>query len=160
MPAAPDFDMTPFSKQTTAQTTSLPTLVSELRRGFNAFNMGVGLVSAVALALLVYALTLNDIIPIVITRGGAALQAYEAGLILFSIITALHVVMHAYFGWRFERGIAALKAGDKIGALRLLGIAEKPGMEHYDENGQVRAALKTLKQPSSSPLCDPPRFAP
>ncbi len=44
------------------------------------------------------------------------------------LTTGLHTAGHAYFGWRFERGLRAFDEGDYERAVALLAVVEKPEM--------------------------------
>jgi hypothetical protein len=129
-----------------------PTLASELRRGLNAYNLAVGALSALALGAGLLVTTRIGVVPDVLARG-ATLQALAAALALFVVITGLHTATHAYFGWRFDRGIRAAGAGDHPRAVRLLGRVEQRGMSHYDPEGAARRALDA----SRAALAAPPR---
>ncbi|MFN7971592.1 MAG: hypothetical protein U0166_04470 [Acidobacteriota bacterium] len=108
-----------------------PSLLGELRRGFSTGNLATAIAVAVPVALAVVAF-------------GTIATAVVSGVAAFVAITALHVALHAYFGWRFERGMAALHAGDAPRARRLLGIVAMRGIDHYDPDGAVRDALSRL----------------
>jgi hypothetical protein len=105
------------------------TLRSELRRGVNAFNLAVGAVLGAAAGVAVYALF------------GAGALAVAVALGVFGFTTGLHTAAHAYYGWRFERGIRASREGDHARAVALLGAVARRGMDHYDEAGAARRAL-------------------
>lgn len=122
-----------------------PTLASEFKRGLNAFNLSVGFVTAVAGSGVAYALTRQLLIPDLFARG-PGFQALLAGLLLMTLTTGLHTAGHAYFGWRFERGLRAFAKGDYPLAVRLLAVVEKPEMDHFDPEGY---ALKALQESRS-----------
>jgi hypothetical protein len=71
---------------------------------------------------------------------GACAQALAAATVFFVLTTALHTAVHAWFGWRFQRGIEASQRGDHVLARRLLSPVTRRGMSHYDEEGHARAA--------------------
>jgi hypothetical protein len=82
---------------------------------------------------------------------GALRQSTIAALVLFVIITGMHTAVHAYFGWRFDRGIRAAADDDHARALRLLAPVERPGMGHYDREGRARAALAACRAALQTP---------
>ena len=112
-----------------------PTLNSELRRGLHPLNLLVALGTALAAAALVW-------------LAGWERSAPIAALATFALVTLMHTALHAYFGWRIQRGIQALRHGDHARALRLLSVLRKPGMEHYDPRGTVRQVLDKLEPPA------------
>src|SRR5688572_19998486 len=113
-----------------------PTAASELRRGFDAYNLTVGVLAATALGAATLVATATGAAPDIIGRG-APLQALAAALILFATITALHTATHTYFGWRFSRGIQAAESGHPELAIRLLEPVTRRGMTHYDPEGHA-----------------------
>ena len=66
-----------------------PTLRSELRRGFNAWNLSVGLVTALAIGAGVLFLTARGVLPVLL-GSGALPQALVAALLSFASIIAVH----------------------------------------------------------------------
>lgn len=105
-----------------------PSAASELRRAFNAHNLGVAALAAVAVG------------------GGLAgldegLLAAQATVAAFTLITLMHAALHAWFGWRLGRGLRALAQGNTARACALLGILDRPGAAHYDPHGHARTAL-------------------
>jgi len=110
-------------------------LAAEVRRGFNAYNLTVGAATALAAAIAVFVF-LPDI-----SGEGRVAQALTTGLVLFALITALHTGGHAYFGWRFGRGVRAARAGDHELAILLLRPLDRRGMDHYDPASIGRDAL-------------------
>lgn len=129
---------------------STPTLRSELRRGVSAYNLGVAFVAALGLSAVVYVLTRAGFVPVLIGATPIT-QALVIGAVLFTIISLMHIAMHSYFGWRFERGVAALSSGRAEKALRLLAIVERAGMDHYDLDGSVRRLVESLRRGDASP---------
>ena len=117
-----------------------PTAASELRRGLGRSNLLVGAAAALGLGAATLLATLTGLAPAVV-RLGAGTQALAVALALFVIITALHAAAHAYFGWRFGRGIVAAAAGHHARAIRLLAPVERAGMGHYDPGGDARRTL-------------------
>jgi hypothetical protein len=117
-----------------------PTLRSELRRGVNAFNLGVGFVTALAIGAGVLVLTSRGLLPLLLGRGPWP-QSLLAAFVSFLAITGFHAGMHAYFGWRLQRGIRAASEGREADARRLLRVLDWRGMEHYDEHGVARKSL-------------------
>jgi hypothetical protein len=120
-----------------------PTLRSELRRGVNAYNLSVAFGTSLVIAAIELALSRFGVVPLIVTSHLG--QALTIGISLFLIISMMHIAAHAYFGWRFERGVAALSSGSVTRAMQLLGIAERPGMDHYDEEGAVRRLLQKIR---------------
>ncbi len=108
-----------------------PTLNSEVRRGLHPRNLSVGLGSAAVAGGLAWA-------------TGWESSAVLAGVLMFLLVTLFHVSAHAYVGWRIQRGMAALAAGDHARARCMLSIVLRPGMEHYDPRGAVRLVLSRL----------------
>lgn len=129
----------------TLQTLSTPTLRSELRRGVNAYNLGVALLAAILISSAEYVLSGAGLLPLLLSER-PLVQALVVGSILFFVTTFLHIAAHAYFGWRFQRGVAALAAGNTTQALRLLAIVERPGIDHYDIQGSVRELVRDLRR--------------
>jgi hypothetical protein len=123
---------------------STPTLRSELRRGVSAYNLGVAFVAAILISAFEYGLSLAGFVPVLIGATPVT-QAFVTGAGLFTVISLMHIAVHAYFGWRFQRGVAAFAEGDPVKALRLLAIAERPGMDHYDEQGSIRRVVRSLR---------------
>lgn len=117
-----------------------PTAASELRRGLNTYNLMVGAVAAIALGAITLVATRAGVAPDLFLLG-AGTQALAAALGLFVIITGMHTATHAYFGWRFARGIRAAAAGQHARAARLLAPVERAGMRHYDPDGHARTTL-------------------
>ena len=62
------------------------------------------------------------------------------------LTTGLHTAGHAYFGWRFERGIDASRQGEHERAIALLSVVEKKEMDHFDPEGYALAALKRSRE--------------
>jgi len=126
-----------------------PTWKSELRRGFNSYNLFVSALASIALGLVFLGLTAMGVVP-----GSsfpvAAAEALLLSLVLFVAIAAVHAMLHAYFGWRLGRGVSAFVAGDFDRAKRLLAILERRGIEHYDPGSGARAALQQLRSRSRS----------
>ena len=120
-----------------------PTLRSELRRGVSPYNLGVAFIASLIIAVVESALRRAGVIPLIASSDLA--QALAVGATLFAAISAMHIAAHAYFGWRFERGVAALANGSVTRALRLLEIADRKGMEHYDEQGAVRRLVAKIR---------------
>jgi hypothetical protein len=117
-----------------------PTAASELRRGLNPYNLMVGAMAALALGAVTLVATRGGALPDLFLLG-AGRQALAAALGLFVIITGMHTATHAYFGWRFARGIRAADAGQHARAARLLAPAGRPGMRHYDPGGHAHRVL-------------------
>ncbi|MGE0492461.1 MAG: hypothetical protein AB7S38_24820 [Vulcanimicrobiota bacterium] len=116
-----------------------PSFASEFKRGLNAFNLTVGGVTSVAVALGLY-LAAPDLLGL-----GQAGQATVGGLLTMLLTTGLHTAGHAYFGWRFERGIAAHQRGDHRAAVGLLAVVEKHEMDHFDPEGYALRALQSSR---------------
>ena len=117
-----------------------PTAASEFRRGLNPYNLMVGALAALAVAVATLLATALGAAPDLLGQGGPA-QALVVGLMLFLVITGMHTATHTYFGWRFARGIRAAEAGDHGRAARLLAPVERRGMTHYDEGGHAQRTL-------------------
>lgn len=134
----------PPYKTTTLQTmlndSRPPTLRSELRRGFNAYNLSVSAGTAAVVGLALYALTSSGAIPDHLGRAPWVAAAIGA-LATFLSIAVFHAAIHAYFGWRFQRGMQALARSELRKAEKFLKVYEWPGMDHYDPDGHARAAL-------------------
>ncbi len=111
-----------------------PSFRRGLRTGVSAFNVAVGGGVALVGGTATLVATRADLLPDLTGHDGW----WESGgvaLGLFTAITAFHTALHAYFGWRFGRGLAAHRAGDHARAARLLAPIARAGMEHYDEGG-------------------------
>ena len=121
-----------------------PTAATEFRRGLDAYNLMVGALSSAALGVVTLLGTATGVAPDVLGRG-APLQALAAALALFVVITSMHTAAHTYFGWRFDRGIRAAATGNHARALRLLAPVDRPGMSHYDPEGNARGALASSR---------------
>lgn len=122
-----------------------PTLVGELRRGVNPFNLGFGALATVGLVVLfTIALQTGPTQTLVEKFIGPQdpTSICLAALILFVTITAIHTLAHASMGWIFERGLRFHCQGQYQRARRWLYFADQPGMDHYDPNGVALAALK------------------
>jgi hypothetical protein len=117
-----------------------PTLQGELRRGVNPYNLSFGAVAACALAGLAGVATSKGLLP-QLTPGGAWAQAIWVGVGLFILLTFTHTLAHGAMGWLFERGLRAHCEGKWGSAVRLLSLAERQGMDHYDPHGVALAAL-------------------
>jgi len=111
-----------------------PTLVDELRRGVNPYNLKFGAVAALALG----------------AGLGWLAGSWKGGVLacaaLFLLLTALHTLAHGLMGFVFERGLQAHCRGDHARAARWLALADKPGMDHYDPQGVALAALRECQQ--------------
>jgi hypothetical protein len=105
-----------------------PSLASELKRSFLPFNLAVAAATGAAAGLAALLIT-----------GSAELGAL-AGAAVLALVTLLHASAHAYFGWRFGRGLRASARGDHARARRLLAPVVRLG--HYDPDGVARAALE------------------
>ncbi|HVT01850.1 MAG TPA: hypothetical protein VHL58_00570 [Thermoanaerobaculia bacterium] len=112
-----------------------PSLLMELRRGLNLYNLSVGFVTAVALGAATF-FFIPDLFDI-----GRGVQSILAALASFLLITAIHTATHAYFGWRFGRGVTASRAGDHRRATALLSPLDRQGLDHYDISTAARQAL-------------------
>lgn len=112
---------------------SAPSLHSELRRAFNAYNLGVAALAAVAVGGVFAGL-------------GVPMLGLKCAAAAFVLITLLHAAMHAWFGWRLGRGLSALEQGDPARACALLALLDRPGMDHYDPEGHARTALAQARQ--------------
>jgi hypothetical protein len=117
-----------------------PTAASEFRRGLDPYNLMVGGAAAIVLGAATLVVTLAGVAPDLVARG-AAVQAVAAAFGLFVIITGMHTGTHAYFGWRFARGIRAAGAGEHARAACLLAPIERLGMSHYDPGGHAQRTL-------------------
>ena len=117
-----------------------PTLKGELRRGVNAFNLSVGLVTSLAVSLLSY-FVMPDLFKI-----GILQQSVLLGVATMILTTGLHTAGHAYFGWRFEKGVSASQSGQHEQAVRLLSVVEKKEMDHFDPHGVALQALQKSRQ--------------
>ena len=104
-----------------------------MRRGLHPRNLSVGLGTAAVAAGAAWS-------------TGWESSAVLAGALMFLLVTLFHVAAHAYVGWRIQRGMSALAAGDRARARCMLSIVLKPGMEHYDPRGAVRLVLSKLDQ--------------
>jgi hypothetical protein len=124
-----------------------PTFRSELRRGFDAFNLSVGLATSLAIGAGALVLTSRGLLPVLLGRGALA-QSLAVALASFLSITAFHAGLHAYFGWRLERGMRAAREGQAADAVRLLGVLDWKGMDHYDADGLARKALERSREGS------------
>ena len=111
-----------------------PTLRGELRRGFDRFNLGVGALTGIAAG----AGAGSGIAPLLAEPWT---QATVTALVVFSLITSLHVAVHGYFGWRFERGLRASRQGQHARAAALLAPAARKNLAHYDLGGHAARAL-------------------
>jgi hypothetical protein len=131
-----------------------PTAATEFRRGLNAFNVMVGVVSSAALGVGTLGATAIGAVPDLLGLG-AGPQALAAALGLFVLITALHTAAHTYLGWRFDRGIRAADAGEHRRAVRLLTPVEGRGMSHYDPDGAARRALDVSRRQTTGELRAP-----
>ena len=116
----------------------------------SAYNLTVGLVAAVAIGCIHFALTSMRAFPLFLDRR-PLLESLLVTVGLFCAISLPHIATHAYFGWRFQRGVASLANGDVERALRLLAIVDRPGIEHYDEHGTVRALVRELRARATAP---------
>ncbi len=110
-----------------------PTLKSELRRGVNAFNLTVGFLTSITLGALAY-----FTVPPLHSLTHSGLLA----LLVMFLTTGLHTAGHAYFGWRFEKGIRAFQEGRFQEAVMLLGVVERKEMDHFDPDGVALRALQ------------------
>ena len=131
-----------------------PTFRTELRRGFSLYNLSVGLLAAVAIGGAHFALTSAGAFPLFVAERPFLESLLVTGG-LFAAISLPHIAAHAYFGWRFERGIACFANGDFEKALRLLAIVERSGIEHYDLHGGVRALVRDLRDREGVPAPTP-----
>ena len=111
-----------------------PTLKGELRRGVNAFNLTVGFLTSITLGTLAY---------FTVPPLHSVTQSGLLALLVMFLTTGLHTAGHAYFGWRFEKGIRAFQEGRYEEAVMLLGVVEKKEMDHFDPDG---VALKALQE--------------
>ena len=127
-----------------------PTSGSEFRRGLDTYNLLVGAVAATSLGAATLVATLTGVAPDLTGRGAGA-QALMVALGLFVIITGMHTATHTYFGWRFARGIRAARAGQHAHAACLLAPVERPGMRHYDPDGQARQTLEASRAALGAP---------
>jgi len=127
-----------------------PTLRTELRRGVSPYNLAVGLLAASVIGCTHFALTSVGAFPIFVAQR-PLLESFLVTGGLFGAISLPHIGAHAYFGWRFQRGVAFFTNGDFEGALRLLAIVERPGIEHYDPQGGVRALVRDLRNREGVP---------
>lgn len=123
---------------------------SELRRGLSTDNLRVAALAAAGLGGGALVATAGGAAPDVLGHGAIA-QALATAAALFVAITALHAAAHAYFGWRFERGLRAAAAGEHRRAARLLGPVSRPGMDHYDLDGAARRALLSARGSLAAP---------
>ena len=112
-----------------------PSFRSELKRGLNLYNLSVGFMTAVTVGA-----TSFFLIPDLSDRG-RGVQSIVVALAVFLLITGIHTAAHAYFGWRFGRGVAASRAGDHRRAAALLASLDRRGMDHYDISSAARRAL-------------------
>ncbi len=121
-----------------------PSLYNELRRGFHPFNLAVAVGVAIAGAAL-------SLLPIVadalrdLTGLKTPTDAAWVAVVLFAVVTSMHVAGHAYFGWRFGRGLSAEQVGDHGAAVRLLGPASNARFGHFDPHGIAADALIRCK---------------
>jgi hypothetical protein len=121
-----------------------PSLFSELRRSLSLYNLTVaGLVGA-ASGLFVYVLCATRMLPGSEAFDGEPL-AIAVGILGFLSVASIHSAMHAYFGWRFGRGLRASLSGDTRLAARLLAPVERVGLDHYDPTGSARRALEACR---------------
>lgn len=139
----------------TLQSLPTPTLGSELRRGVNAYNLGVALLAAIFISGVEYVLSRAGFLPLLLSER-PLVQALGVGSILFLVMTLLHIAAHSYFGWRFQRGVAAFSAGNTTQALRLLAIVERPGIDHYDIQGSIRRLVQDLRRQDRVTSSTPP----
>ena len=122
-----------------------PTFWGELKRGVNLFNLSVGIVTSVTVAGLMYTFVPEPLFAL--GRGG---QALAAGATMMFLTTGLHTAGHAYFGWRFERGIQASRQGEHDRAIALLSVVEKKEMDHFDPEGHALTALRLSREALTS----------
>jgi len=127
-----------------------PTLRTELRRGVSAYNLGVGLLAAFVIGCTHFALTSAGAFPLFVAQRPLLESLLVTGG-LFGAISLPHIGAHAYFGWRFQRGVAFFTDGDLEKSLRLLAIVERPGIEHYDAHGGVRELVRDLRRREDVP---------
>lgn len=116
-----------------------PTFSGEFRRGVNAFNLSVGFMTSLTTGVLSFYL-LPDLFDL-----GLLTQALLAAMIMMFLTTGLHTAGHAYFGWRFERGIEAHNMGDHAKAVALLSVVEKKEMDHFDPAGFALRSLQASR---------------
>jgi hypothetical protein len=81
--------------------------------------------------------------------------AIAACIFGFLSVALVHSAMHAYFGWRFGRGLRASLAGDLRLATRLLAPLDRIGLDHYDPTGSARRALEASRAPAAADI--PPK---
>lgn len=116
---------------------------AELRRGANAYSLGISLLAALTLTAALHILFALEWLPGSQTGSWSETLLGVAGL--FALITLLHLAAHGWAGWRLQQGWHALRAGEHQRALRLLEIVERPGMAHYDPQGHVQRAVQALR---------------
>ena len=115
-------------------------LRSELHRSFNRQNLITAALVTVSVTAPAAGLGAGGVLPD-FSGLGWIIQALLAGVAAGLAITLLHAAMHAYFGWRFGRGVQAVNQGRDTQARRLLTPAASWAM-HYDPAGLARAALE------------------
>ena len=106
-----------------------PSLRSELRRSLTASNLLTAALPPVAL-LLIAVLAMPD----------DPLKAVLPAMLLWFASVILHAGVHAYFGWRYQRGLQSLECGHLQRARKLLAPALTAWGCHYDPAGIARRA--------------------
>lgn len=134
---------------TPQETFPRPSFSVELRRGVNAYNLRIGALAGAGGGIALGAATATGAFPMVVPVADPhlALVAQSAGAALatFVFATVLHTAVHAYFGWRFGRGIAASEEGRHAEAIALLSPVTLAGMDHYDPGGHASRALEASR---------------
>ncbi len=120
-----------------------PTLVGELKRGVNPYNLTFGGIAAIALGLLSTLATYQGWVPDL--GWGAMGQGLAVMASLFFLLTLFHTIAHALMGWVFEIGLKAHCDQNYPKAARWLALAERPGMDHYDPHGVALEALRDAR---------------
>jgi hypothetical protein len=136
-------------EMTPPETFPRPSFAVELRRGLNAYNLRVGALTGAGGGIALGAATASGAFPMVVAMADPRLallaQSAVGALATFVFTTALHTAVHAYFGWRFGRGIAASEEGRHAEAIALLSPVTMAGMDHYDPGGHASRALETSR---------------
>jgi hypothetical protein len=112
----------------------------EIRRALDRHSLLLAAMTSLVLAVPVY-LVVERFAP---GAGRSGAIAVLFAVATFGAITLLHVTLHAYFGWRFARGIRAAMRGRTRLARRLLALRAWPGMAHYDASGEALRAWQRL----------------
>jgi hypothetical protein len=129
-----------------------PTFRSELLRGVNAYNLSVGVAGGLAIGLAVGGATALRWLPdFTDTASGAVTQGLAAAAAGFVLLTAVHTAAHAWCGYFIEAGMSAAARGDHVRAVELLAFVERPGMDHYDEDGIAWATLAESRRKLAAP---------